>query len=260
MLASLLLLSLLLTGMTLAQQSETGVLDFRANGEDFIREGFVSKDGWDIQFEHVFVTLSNIRAYQTNPPFDPYSGELTRSEVMVGLPGQIVVDLAEGDEDADTIFVGSVADVPVGYYNALSWRMEPATEGEQVGYSLVIDGLAERDGESIAFVIRIDETYVYDCGAFIGDERKGIVTADAGGDVELTFHFDHIFGDDELPLDDPLNVDAPGFDMLAALAVDGTLDITLAELEARLSADDYEQFTHALLSLGHTGEGHCHIR
>ncbi|MEO1288023.1 MAG: DUF4382 domain-containing protein, partial [Chloroflexota bacterium] len=56
----------------------TGTLEFHANGEDFVREGFVSKDGWIINFDHVWVSLSNVRAHQTNPPYDPFAGELTR--------------------------------------------------------------------------------------------------------------------------------------------------------------------------------------
>ncbi len=253
----LLMVSLLIVTGVAAQDDATAALEFRANGEDFVREGFVSKDGWNISFNHVYVVLSQIRAHQTNPPFDPFAGELTRSAVMVGLTDTFILDLAEGEADADTILVGAVEDAPVGYYNALTWRMQPATEGEVAGSSVLIDGTAERDGETVAFVIRIGRSFNYDCGAFIGDERKGVLTAE-GGDIELTFHFDHIFGDAGSPLDDSLNVEAPGFDMLAALAVDGVVDVTLADLEAGLSADDYAMFVNVLPSLGHVGEGHCH--
>jgi len=37
----------------------TGKLQFYANGEDFVRQGFVSKDGWSISFDHVYITLSD---------------------------------------------------------------------------------------------------------------------------------------------------------------------------------------------------------
>lgn len=254
----LLLIALLaLTGVH-AQDSAVSVLEFRANGEDFVRQGFVSKDGWAISFDHVYVVLSQVRAHQTNPPFDPFSGELTRSNVMVGLSGQFVVDLAEGDANAEPLLVGMVEDAPIGYYNAVSWEMSPAAEGDLAGYSLVIDGSAEKDGQTIDFVIRVDEPYTYDCGAFVGDERKGVLQEGAAGEVELTFHFDHIFGDAETPLDDALNVGAPGFDVFASLAVDGVIDVSLSDLEASLSAEDYQMFVDILPSLGHTGEGHCH--
>jgi hypothetical protein len=49
----------------------TGTLEFYANGEDFVRQGFVSKDGWSIQFDHVYITLDGIAAYQTDPPYAP---------------------------------------------------------------------------------------------------------------------------------------------------------------------------------------------
>jgi hypothetical protein len=34
--------------------SETGTLVIRANGEDFVQQGFVSKNGWQINFDHLF--------------------------------------------------------------------------------------------------------------------------------------------------------------------------------------------------------------
>lgn len=241
-----------------AQDTPVSTLEFRANGEDFVRQGFVSKDGWSIQFDHVFVALSRIRAYQTNPPYDPFSGELTRSAVMVGLPGQVVIDLAEGGETAALLLIGTVEDAPMGYYNAISFEMSPALEGDHAGNTLVIDGTAAREGQSVDFVIRVDESSSYDCGAYIGDERKGILQEGAPGEVELTFHFDHLFGDAGTPLEDSLNTLAPGFDMFAALAVDGVLDVTLSDLEAGLSAENYQMVTEILPTLGHTGEGHCH--
>lgn len=240
-----------------AQDDATGVLEFRANGEDFVREGFVSKDGWNISFDHIWVSLANVRAHQTNPPYDPFAGELTRSTQMVGLSGQLIVDLAEGDADADTILIGTIGDAPEGFYNAVAWMMTPADDGETEGYSLVIDGVAEKDGETIEFTMRVEEDFTYTCGAFVGDERKGVLPADGTGDVELTFHFDHIFGDAETPLEDSLNAEAPGFDMFAALATDGVVDVSLSDLEMALSAEEYQTFVSVLPSLGHTGEGHC---
>lgn len=252
----LVLISLLTVSGVIAQ--DTGSLEFKANGEGFVREGFVSKDGWRIDFNAVTVALSEIRAYQTNPPYNPDDGELLSADALVGLAGEHIIDLAEGDENADTISIGTVETAPAGYFNALSWVMAPAAEGDMAGYSLVIDGVAQKDGETINFVIRVDETYSYTCGAFIGDARKGIVSADTPADVELTFHFDHIFGDAETPLDDSLNVLAPGFDMFAELATDGAMDVTLADLEAALSAENYQMLYDILPTLGHTGEGHCY--
>ncbi|MBK8021001.1 MAG: DUF4382 domain-containing protein [Chloroflexi bacterium] len=241
-----------------AQDDATGSLEFRANGEGFVREGFVSKDGWSIAFDAIYVNLTRVRAHQTNPPYDAFSGELTASSHMVGLPGEMVIDLAEGDENADTLLVGVVEVAPAGYYNAVEWVMTPAESGPSAGYSLWIDGTAAKDGQTIPFVIRIDEEFAFSCGAFLGDERKGVVSAEATGQVEMTFHFDHIFGDADTPLDDSLNTGAPGFDMLAALALDGAVDVSLSDLEASLSADDFQMFSAVLPSLGHVGEGHCH--
>jgi hypothetical protein len=246
----------LITGAAFAQ--DTATLTFRANGEDFVRQGFTSKDGWAITFERVLISLGEIRAYQTNPPYDPDSGELTRSGAMVGLAGRYVVDLAAGEADAEPITIGTVADAPSGYYNAASWALVPTGDGDLADHTLLIEGTAAKEGAAVAFVLRFDTQDRYTCGAFIGDERKGVLAAGTDGEIELTFHFDHIFGDGDLPADDSLNTLAPGFAPFAALAVDGALDVTLAELESALMPDDYQILIDILPTLGHTGEGHCY--
>jgi hypothetical protein len=168
------------------------------------------------------------------------------------------VDLAEGDEDADPIFVGEIKDVAVGHYNAVSWQMKKAPSGPAQGHSLAILGTAENDGQSIDFTISIEEEYAYSCGEYVGDERKGIVEDAGTADVEMTFHFDHIFGDYDVPQDDHVNTGAIGFDPLAALAENGEVSEDMAGLEAKLSPQDYQTLVDTLPTLGHVGEGHCY--
>lgn len=61
-----------------ADESAAGSLVIRANGEDFVREGFVTKDGWEVSFDHVYVTLAEVTAYQSDPAFDAEAGSLWR--------------------------------------------------------------------------------------------------------------------------------------------------------------------------------------
>jgi len=235
-----------------------GVLQFYTNGEDFVREGFVSKDGWSINFDHVYVNLADITAYQTTPPYDPHTGGSINGDVQVGLTSAYTIDLAEGGENADPILVGEVQNAPVGHYNAISFEMEKASSGPAAGYCLVIIGTAEKDGEIINFTISVEEEYAYSCGEYVGDERKGIVESGGTADVEMTFHFDHVFGDFDAPPDDHVNVGAIGFDPFADIAQDGTLDEDMAGLQAKLSVEDYQILVDTLPTLGHVGEGHCH--
>jgi len=245
----------LLIGCTAAEQ---GMLQFNANGEDFVRQGFVSKDGWSVTFDHVYITLSEITGYQTDPPYDPHSGGVIEAEVAVGLDGAHTVDLAEGGQDAPPIFVGEVKEAAAGHYNALSWEMVKATSGATDGYSLVVMGTAEKEGQTIDFVFKVESEYEYICGDFVGDERKGILAKDGTADLEMTFHFDHVFGDVDTPMDDDLNLGAPGFEPFAGVAEGGSLDVDMAELQAGLSAGDYQMLVDILPTLGHVGEGHCH--
>jgi hypothetical protein len=237
-----------------------GALAFRANGEDFVRQGFTSKDGWEISFDHVYVSLAKLTAYQTEPPFDATAdataaGDLS-AKAQVGVGSSMVVDLAAGDADAEPVLIKTV-EAPAGRYNALSWEMTPADAGPAQGYSLLMQGTATKDGETLPFAIGVDETLAFTCGDFVGDDRKGIVAAGETADVEATFHFDHLFGDGDAPMDDDINTGALGFGPLAALAENGVVQLDGAALKAKLSTADYATLLGILPSLGHVGEGHC---
>ncbi|MGD1906379.1 MAG: DUF4382 domain-containing protein [Leptolyngbyaceae cyanobacterium] len=234
----------------------SGTLEVRANGEDFVRQGFVTVDGWTISFDHVYVTLEEVTAYQSDPAFDPTAENEPTAEVSLAWEGPLTVDLAAGDETAEPILVGS-QEAPAGRYNALSWKVVPAPEGPAAGYGVMLQGTASKDGQDIAFTLQLDQPLRFVCGDFVGDDRKGILTAGETADLEATFHFDHLFGDGEAAPDDDINTGALGFDPLAALAEDGTLIVDGTDLEQSLSTEDYDKLLSILPSLGHVGEGHC---
>lgn len=235
----------------------SGTLVVRANGEDFIRQGFTTKDGWQISFDHVYVNLADVKAYQTNPPYDPSMAEELKAQETVDVASSQTVDLAAGNENAEPVLVAESQNVPAGRYNAISWRITPAAEGPAAGYALVMDGTAQKDDQTIDFVIRSAQELAYVCGEYVGDQRKGILADGEQTDLEATFHFDHIFGDGEAPNDDPINTGALGFEPLAALAENGQLEADLAQLESSLPAEEYATLEQAMQGLAHVGEGHC---
>ncbi|MEN9223379.1 MAG: hypothetical protein Q6M04_13180 [Thermostichus sp. BF3_bins_97] len=239
-------------------EAETGTLEFWANGEDFIREGFVSKDGWALRFKQVYVTLADLTAYQTDPPFEPESDAALQPKTLVSLSGPLTVNLVSTPEER--ALLGSLA-TPPGHYNALSWRMVPAVSGPAAGYSLWIQGSAQPEegdaNDAIDFVLKFPPELAFTCGEYVGEERKGFVTAGQVADLEATFHFDHLFGDGELPPEDGLNQGALGFAPLAALATEGSLEMDWASLQEQLSPTEAEQIMEILKHLGHVGEGHC---
>jgi hypothetical protein len=257
---SLLVLSAVVLSLLLGcGAQEAGTLQFHANGEDFVRQGFVSKDGWSISFDHVFINLAEIAGYQTDPPYDPHDGGPLDVHEEVGLDGTYLVDLAEGGPDAAPILVGQVLDAPAGQYNAVSWRMDKGADGPAAGYSLVMVGTGEKEGQQVDFIIQVESEYEYTCGEYVGDQRKGILQEGGTADLEMTFHFDHIFGDAETPLDDALNVGAPGFEPFAAVAGGaGMLQADMGELQEAMAPADFQKLIDILPTLGHVGEGHCH--
>lgn len=249
-------LALLFVGCSQATTAP-GTLAVTANGEDFVRQGFVTKDGWQVDFEHVYVTLSDITAYQSEPPFEPEKQAQPNAKESVAVSEPITVDLAAGDENADPIVVTKVDSAPSGRYNALSWNMPAPTDGPSAGYPLMLVGTAEKDNESIDFQIQLEERLGFVCGDFIGDERKGILSSGETADIEATFHFDHLFGDGDAPADDDINTGALGFEPIAALAEEGKVALTSSDLQQNLNKEDYEILQTLLPSLGHVGEGHC---
>jgi hypothetical protein len=230
-----------------------GSLILVVNGEDIVRQGLVTKDGWDLTFNNVYVTLSNVTAYQTKSSFNPEeSKEIKPLQTIVLVDSPITVNLAEGDEDAEPISVVT-KNAPTGHYNALAWNIAPNNNEP----SLILEGTATKDNQKIEFAMKLNPDISYTCGEFIGEERKGFLAENSTSELEVTFHFDHLFGDAELGDDDTMNQDALGFTSLANLAENGQLTITQDLLKEKLSPEDYEKLEYNLRSLGHVGEGHC---
>ena len=248
---------------TVANNQGEATLNLVANGEDFVRQGFVTKDGWTMNFARLDVNLSDVTAYQIEGAFEPTEGDkldtLEYSEKVSLLDTPKVVDLAEGEADAEPIMVTN-AEVTPGFYNAVAWKIDIAeAESPLAGKTMVLQGTASKDEQVINFDISLNRPIQYLCGEYVGDERKGIIQAGETGELETTFHFDHIFGDRETSPDDALNVDALGFEPLAKLASSDSLTIDDAILDQQLSPEDQEKLTKAVIGLGHVGEGHCAV-
>lgn len=248
---------------TVANNQGEATLNLVANGEDFVRQGFVTKDGWTMNFARLDVNLSDVTAYQIEGAFEPTEGDkldtLEYSEKVSLLDTPKVVDLAEGEADAEPVMVTN-AEVTPGFYNAVAWKIDIAeAESPLAGKTMVLQGTASKDEQVINFDISLNRPIQYLCGEYVGDERKGIIQAGETGELETTFHFDHIFGDSETSPDDALNVDALGFEPLAKLASSDSLTIDDAILEQQLSPEDQEKLTKAVIGLGHVGEGHCAV-
>ncbi|TVR97560.1 MAG: hypothetical protein EA406_09305 [Rhodospirillales bacterium] len=220
-----------------------GKLVLFANGEDLATDGFVgrklTKDGWELHFDHVFATVDDLVAHQTEPPYDAEAGGEPAATVSVAFEtgGPVTLDLAAAGDDGRVRVADAAA--PEGHYNALTWSAVPAPGGDWAGQSMVFIGTATKDGRSVPFTLTSADTHEYTCGEYVGDERKGFVTAGDEADLEITFHLDHIFGRADKPADDPMNQEATGFD---AFSDGGTQAISLAGLH-----------------IGHVGEGHCAV-
>lgn len=219
-------------------QARTGRLSLVANGEALATAGFLppelTRDGWELRFTSIVVTLANVTAHQTEPPFDAAGAAPIAAAVSVGLvDAPVTVDLVAAGASG-RVAVATV-EAPAGFYNALSWDLVPGADGA----TLTLVGTARRAGEEVAFRLVTRDAVRHLCGEHVGDERQGILAAGAAAEVEATFHLDHLFGRADRPADDAMNRGALGFDRFASGGEHG--------------------FSLAGLHVGHVGEGHCRV-
>ncbi|MEB3273823.1 MAG: DUF4382 domain-containing protein [Prochlorothrix sp.] len=246
-----------------------GSLQIQANGEDFVRQGFTTVDGWELSFDQVNATFGSIAAYQTDPPFDATGDADPQIQQQVSISEPITVDLAadtpgNGEIDASPIVLATLT-APAGHYNALAWSLvRPADT--PTAYPLVLQGQAQQADRQIPFTLQLEQELRFLCGDYVGDDRKGFVQPDQTGSVEMTLHFDHLFGDAALPAEDELNQGALGFGPIAAIAATRAPDspdspdsivVTESQLRSKLSPTDLTKLDEILRNLGHVGEGHC---
>lgn len=236
-------LGLAMTTATGTSAVAEGSLALFANGEALATDGFLAleltRDGWELRFDHIYVTLAGVSAFQTDPPYDAEAGGDPSVTVTVDFDAvaQTTIDLTETDGDGRVPL--ATVSAPEGHYNAVTWSVVPAQSGDWAGHSMVLIGTASRDGETVDFTLTSAESHDYVCGEYVGDARKGFVTAGAEADLELTFHLDHVFGRMDKGAADQMNIDAKGFE---AFAAGGEQAIDLAGLH-----------------IGHVGEGHCAV-
>ena len=235
----------------------TGNVLLVANGEDFVRQGFLVKDGWQIEFDRLEVSVSEAIAYQidSDPQANLETNLQSQPQVTI-LDRTTTIDLAAGDKNAAPIAINT-KEVATGFYNALSWKMEPTKDGLLPDQTIVLQGKAVKAQQNVNFLLGFRLPLTYYCGEFVGDERKGMVESGKDAELEMTFHFDHIFGDGELSPEESLNQTALGFQPLADLAKGDNLKLTWSDLQANLSPDDFQLLKDAIAGLGHVGEGHC---
>ncbi|VXD24306.1 DUF4382 domain-containing protein [Planktothrix paucivesiculata] len=240
----------------IAQTGEIGTVKFQANGKDFVRKGLVSKDGWTIKFDHVYVNFVDAMAYQADPPYNAETGTQPNAKTSISLVVKKIVDLAEGDDTAQPIIVNEVP-APAGKYNAISWNLRKGIEGAIADQVMVIEGVATKGDKEVPFVLKFDREMQFICGDYVGEEPKGILQPGGTTNLEATFHFDYLFGDENKNATEKLNSNALGFEPLAAMAENGQLVADLSTLKQKLSEADYQKLIEILSNIAQVGEGDC---
>ncbi len=243
-----------------------GTLAVDVYGEAFIEEGIPAgapgcdgcvEDGWAITFDRFLVVVQDI--------------EVRGPQTLTG-PEARVFDLTKASNGAGHPVFDRAASA--GTYDALDYRVAPSSEpavGNATtddvalmaaeGYSIYVEGRAEKDGTTLTFKWGFDTDTRYTAC------ETGAAVADGGtGRSQLTIHADHLLYDD-LDSETPQVV----FGLIASADADGDGTITPAELaavditgEARYQVGsrditDLWGFVRAQTATsGHIdGEGHC---
>ncbi len=227
-------------------KKETGNLAFVANGEGFVADGFTDKFGWKISFSKVLVNITDIKV------------EAKDGSKTVSLPGTHLVDF-KSSKDA-TVKIGSVEKVPATEYRSLTWSVKRLDSGEYNGASMVLIGTAEKGDKKIDFVIKFNEEITWNAKeGYSGDKVKGIVKKGETGEVEMTFHWDHVFGDKNAAADTHINKGAVGFKYFEKFAENGKVVVGQDKLSKETDKDDFKKLIKSLHGLGHSGEGHASV-
>ena len=220
-----------------------GAMSFTMNGEDFVRQGFTDKGGWKISFQHLYVVTEDPTAYSPDTTLEP-----------VVLKGQYIADLT-GQNLAYPVTIGSLRNVKAGNYQSLKFKIRRAKEGPFKGFSILMLGHAQRGKEKIHFRIALDEEMDYDGKeGYVGEKVKGLLSPGGLTEVEMTFHFDHIFGDKNAEPESHVNRGAVGFDFFKRYSRKGQVNVTQQDLK---KSPLFKVFVRSLWNLGHLGEGHC---
>lgn len=214
---------------------------FKANGEEFIRKGFIDKNNWHLTFTDVFVNLTNINA-------------VSESGKKIELHGNFWINLLDGSDDL--IEIAKVTNVNPGNYKDLQFSVSPQNN-KCPNCSMLIKGTATKDNKKVKFTIKINESILWDApDGYVGKTIKGIVTNKKDGEEEISFHFDHLFGDVTASKDDHVNTNSVGFDYFMQYEKNNSIDISQ---DALIKDKEYEKLIKAIWSLGHSGEGHAKI-
>ncbi len=73
-----------------------GTIMLVANGENLVRQGFLAKDGWQIEFDRLEVTVSQVIAYEVNSDYDRDVKQNLKSQPQVVILAQpTTIDLKD---------------------------------------------------------------------------------------------------------------------------------------------------------------------
>jgi hypothetical protein len=237
---------MLFTLLIISCSEKTGNLLFTANGEEFVVDGMISREGWEIQFENVLVNIISPEAYNPEKP-----------ELKAVLEGSHLVDLKRGTSNRPVVSVGIVPDAETGNYQSLKFSIKQMDSGKYAGYSIVLKGIAEKENVRIPFLIKLNEELTFDGReGYVGDSIKGILHSGKTADVEMTLHFDHLFGNIKMGADDHVNSRSPGFEFFLPYIKENKIDVDQNQMTGNRH---FEKLIQGIESLGHLGEGHCEV-
>lgn len=230
-------------------------------GETFIESGIPEDkfaDGWAITFDRFLINLADISVAMDGEEAAISDTSTKIWDLTKTGPHQILSE-----------------EIPVGEYTHSAYRISPATDKSETGnaedddvdemisggYSVLIEGSATKDDETMTFSWGFETDTVYDpCNSI------GHLTADEKGTVQITIHGDHLFYDDAVSEEPSLR-----FEDIALADEDDDGEVTLDELAAYETTplDHYgvgsfdidnmkDYIAHMTSTLGHIdGEEHC---
>jgi len=201
---------------------KTGTLIFNVNGRHYSSAMFVSEEGWEINLNHVYVSIENPTALQV-----PVEKNLSRhgghdhAEIPTGtahavLKGLYFIDLHSDSPQKPVFELGRITDAAIGNYNYINFSLKNLPEDlkdvtdktddnaaeRYKGYSMILVGTAKNiDEKTFPFEFKFDQEMSFqECGPQSNEiENNGVLAENCTASIEMTFHINSIFGDDSEP-------------------------------------------------------------
>ncbi|MDV2998657.1 MAG: hypothetical protein N5P05_000263 [Chroococcopsis gigantea SAG 12.99] len=189
--------------------------------DNTIKNGLTSKDGWKLQFHHLYVTIAKMKP-AANMSYEKNHGNNTIT--LVEVPTTIDI---------------------------ISPRTPSLKSSENKTHAVIINGVATKDDRRIEFTLSFDRERDYICDRLT--KGNNYLAPQPPQQIDTSLGFERLFGNAERAASDTINQNAIGFQPLANLSRNQSLNLDEASLKT------YLPLTQNLTNVNNISDNNCNL-